>query len=89
MTNRDINIDSLTIRLASGWHGDPTYLAKKIADQIQGQADQLTRCKQMSFSLQGPFASQAGKVADKFSQQLASELNSHKPRSRNTGGYHD
>jgi hypothetical protein len=81
-----INIDSLTITLASGWQGDPTYLARKISDQIRNQAAQLNSCDQMAFSLKGPFAGHAERVSDAFSSQLTSKLIPNKHWTQNKDG---
>ncbi len=87
MSDHDIIIDSLTIRLPSGWQGDPGYLSRQISEQIQSQAVQLSSCQQMSISLKGCFAGNPQRAARSFSEQLSAQLTKNNVRKR--GGYHD
>lgn len=89
MSANDIIIDSLTIRLPSGWQGDPVYLARKLSEQIQSQAMQLSSCQQMSVSLRGPFAGNSWRASGDFSGQLATQLEKKKNSGPGRGGEHD
>lgn len=87
MSDHDIIIDSLNIHLPAGWQGDPTYLARKISEQLQSQATQLSNQKQMSVSLQGHFAGNSVRAADQFSRKIVSQT--AKNNGRRKGGLHD
>lgn len=89
MSDRDIIIDSLTIRLPSGWQGDPAYLSRQISEQIQSHAMQLSSCQQMSVSLKGPFAGDPQRAAREFSGQLSAQLANNKNSGRRRGGDYD
>ncbi len=65
-----LNIDKLTIQLAAGWQGDPVFLARKISEQIQLQANQLHTEKQISISLQGQFNNNPKQLVEQFNRQL-------------------
>ncbi|MBE9559852.1 MAG: hypothetical protein IMF15_03640 [Proteobacteria bacterium] len=77
MNNNKVTIDNLTIRLSAGWQGDPVYLARKISEQIQQQAQDLHSSNQLSLSLQGHFSGNPLRVTS----QLSDKLSKNKPRS--------
>ena len=70
MSNNTLNIDKMTIHLASGWQGDPVFLARKISEQIQLQANELHSTKQISLSIQGSFNNNPKQLAAQFNRQL-------------------
>ena len=71
MSNR-ILIDQLNIRLPNGWQGDPVYLARKVAEQLQQQAQHLQSTKQLSFELHGAFAGSARAAGNQLASRLLS-----------------
>ena len=81
MSNSTINIDNITIRLAAGWQGDPVFLARKISEQIQLQAQDLNSSNQLSLSLRGHFGGNPHRVASQLSDQLSEKLTKNKPHS--------
>ena len=77
---RSINIDNITIRLPAGWQGDATLLARKISEQLQTQALDLTSSKQISLSLQGHFGGNTKAVINQFSRLLKNNKTRRKAR---------
>lgn len=69
-----VSIDKLTIRLPSGWQGDPVYLARQIAEQIQAQASDMQNSNRLSLSLHGEYAGVSTRVTQQFSKQLSKQL---------------
>jgi hypothetical protein len=81
MSNPIINIDNITIRLTSGWQGDPAFLARKISETIQLQAQDLYSSNQLDLSLRGHFAGNPQRVASQVSDHLSEKLAKNKPHS--------
>ncbi|MEN8177713.1 MAG: hypothetical protein ABFS39_03755 [Pseudomonadota bacterium] len=73
MSRQVISIDKLNIRLPNGWRGDPTLLARQVAEQIQRQAADLHSAKQLDLSLQGHFAGDARQVAEQVGGKLSAQ----------------
>lgn len=67
---RRLMIDGLTIRLPNGWQGDPTLLARQVADEIQRQAGNVQAAEQIDIHLQGTFAGSARQLAEQFGKQV-------------------
>ena len=63
-------IDKINLRLPKGWRGDPTRLARRIAEQLQQQAAQLHSSKQLDLQLRGPFAGVERRVASALESRL-------------------
>jgi hypothetical protein len=63
-------IDRINLRLPRGWHGDPTRLARQVAEQLQRQAAQLHSSKQLDLQLRGPFAGVERQVASALEKRL-------------------
>lgn len=79
MSEHTINIDNITIRLTSGWQGDPVFLARKISEQIQLQAQSLHSSNQLNLSLRGHFSGNPYRVTSQLSDQLSEKLAINKP----------
>ena len=71
--SRSVSIDKINIRLPNGWQGDPTLLARQVAEQIQQQAANLHSTKQLDLTLRGPFAGNASQVVEQLSGQLTAQ----------------
>lgn len=67
---KPVNIDNINIHIASGWNGDPVFLARKIAAQIQQQAQDLHSSNQLNISCRGHFAGNSQRVSSQLSEQL-------------------
>ncbi|WP_198264478.1 hypothetical protein [sulfur-oxidizing endosymbiont of Gigantopelta aegis] len=68
-------IDNVTIRVPSGWQGDPNLLARKIAEQIQAQSTEIQSVKQLSLTLQGHFMVQdINAISEQLSKKLSEQL---------------
>jgi hypothetical protein len=63
-------IDRIDLRLPKSWPGDPTRLARRIAEQLQQQAADLHSGKQLDLQLRGPFAGSDQRLAQALQQQL-------------------
>jgi len=63
-------IDSINLRLPRGWRGDPTRLARQVAEQLQQQAAQLHGGKQLDLQLRGPFAGAERRIASALETRL-------------------
>ena len=63
-------IDKVNLRLPKGWRGDPTRLARQIAEQLQQQASQLHSAKSLDLQLRGPFAGVERRVASALENRL-------------------
>jgi len=63
-------IDGLTIRLPNGWQGDPTLLARQVAEEIQRQAGNMQAAEQIDIHLQGTFGGSATQLAEQFGKRL-------------------
>jgi hypothetical protein len=68
--SRQLTIDGLTIRLPNGWQGDPTLLARQVADAIRRQAADLSTAERLDIRLQGPFGGSAQQLAEQLGRQL-------------------
>ena len=85
MSDHRVLIDQLTLRLPNGWQGDPVYLARKIAEQLQLQAEQLQPAKQLSFELHGGFAGNARAASNQLSSHLLSLQSANAIRGQSDG----
>ena len=72
--SKQVIIDTVNIHLANGWQGDPTQLARKVAEQIQQQVTDLDSAKQVALSLQGHFAGVDKRVVEAIGTQLSSHF---------------
>jgi len=68
--SRQVIIDRLNIRLPGGWRGDPTLLARRIAEQLQRQAAGLQSTERLDIALSGRYAGQGRNVAGQLSERL-------------------
>lgn len=69
-SKKPVNIDNINIHIASGWKGDPVFLARKISSQIQQQALDLQSSEQLNITLRGHFAGIPQRVSNQVSEQL-------------------
>ncbi|MDJ0807044.1 MAG: hypothetical protein QNJ78_09445 [Gammaproteobacteria bacterium] len=70
--SRPLIIDKLNLRLPKGWRGDPTLLARQVAEQLQRQAGQLHNTERLDLNLRGHFAGDARRVAGQLGDRLQS-----------------
>jgi hypothetical protein len=66
-------IDRINLRLPKGWRGDPSRLARQVAEQLQQQAAQLQSAKRLDLQLRGPFAGVERRVAGALDQTLQAQ----------------
>ncbi len=62
----------MTLHLNKGWQGDPVYLARKIAEQVQAHASGLTSTENLDVKVQGNFSGNAARAGQELSKRLAS-----------------
>lgn len=72
MNLRSVIINQMTLRLSKGWQGDPVYLARKIAEQVQAHASGLTSTENMDVKVQGSFSGNAARAGQELSRRLQS-----------------
>jgi hypothetical protein len=65
-----LTIERLTIRLPNGWQGDPTLLARQVADEIRRQAAAMPAAERLDIRLQGPFGGAGKQLAQQLGRQL-------------------
>jgi len=80
--NRQVIIDSINIRLSSGWQGDPTHLARQLAEQIQQQAAELQSGERLNLDLRGHFAGAGKRAAEQLGGELKKYLQGSRSRRR-------
>jgi hypothetical protein len=68
--SRDVIIDNMTIRLPNGWSGDAVHLARRIAEQLQQQASELSSTKEISITVKEHFGGSANSVVDRIAPEL-------------------
>lgn len=69
-----IIIDQINIRLPRGWQGNPSQLARAVAEQLQRQAADLTSAQQLALDLRGPFSGVDQRVAQALERQLTARF---------------
>ena len=69
--SRQLVIDRLNIRLPQGWRGDPSLLARHIAEQLQAQAGDLRGGERLDLQLRGAFAGSPRAVSEQLGRRLA------------------
>lgn len=84
MSKKNIIIDNLNIKLPNGWSGDPVYLARKVTEQIQRQANELQSTNNLSLSIKGSYAGNTHHVTSQLKDKL--NISSENLRKNKTSG---
>ena len=75
----EVTIDNITIRLPSGWHGDRVHLARRVAEQLQHEAADLSNVNEFSLRISGHFGASANRVAEQVLRKLQQNSHDSKP----------
>lgn len=70
---RKVDIDSINIHLPDGWQGDTTLLARRIAQELQALANDLSSTPRLDIRLRGDYADGEGTVGEQFGQAVREE----------------